>query len=301
MGQNRVSVPGSYYSFNPHLTDNKGVESPLRRIMIGWVTGSKSPTTSVPFWQGAHSLPRLLTVKGSYIVQKPVPELRALRILQSHFHVGFVNIPQGHNQRLYLPKQVKGDAFEIIACFSYQFSSQHASEQSSKTAIYDFSAGSAIKKGAHVNHIGKSKTLLNNATRFGVKVRVEIDEKTGEVTEAESIFFEPSSITIGSSGYKDIASRGNTTTVTAFAGIAPPTSPQCHIAHNGTGMVEMHIYMDRSILEVYSGGAVITRRLFPKNPTGAINVELFSEPGEDSLSKVDLIGLDFWKMSSMSV
>jgi len=108
---------GTYYSFNPNMVDDKrpgtGSDGDRRQLMHGWVTGPASPTKSVPYWQGAHSIPRVLTLRGQYVMQRPIPEIRSLRA--THRQVGDVSVEPDKSG--YLPN-VKGDTLEIIARFA---------------------------------------------------------------------------------------------------------------------------------------------------------------------------------------
>ncbi len=99
---------GTYYSFNVNMVDDKGLGGTRRQLMHGWVTGTASPTKTVPYWQGAHSIPRVLTLGGDRLLQHPVPEIESLR--GKHFEFPDVSDPN-------LLKHIEGDALEIIATF----------------------------------------------------------------------------------------------------------------------------------------------------------------------------------------
>jgi len=99
---------GSYYSFNLHMVDDKGPDRARRQLMHGWVTGPASPTKSVPYWQGAHSIPRVIELKDDRLVQEPVPEIEVLR--GKHYPPPDLSAPNSL-------KDVRGDALEIIATF----------------------------------------------------------------------------------------------------------------------------------------------------------------------------------------
>ena len=108
----RSADPGDYYSYNPHMVDGKGPGGAARRIMHGWVCNPPSPTKTVPYWQGAHSIPRVITVAGGRLVQEPIPELKALRGAKSEFRdLGVTPESKG------LLKGLGGDALEIVAAF----------------------------------------------------------------------------------------------------------------------------------------------------------------------------------------
>ncbi|NQT38810.1 MAG: hypothetical protein HQ581_15045, partial [Planctomycetes bacterium] len=78
-----------YYSPNPHLFDDKGPDGSRRRIMMGWVLGG-TPSTNVPYWEGLHSIPRVLTLENGRLIQTPIPELEILR--DQHRHLKDQNI-----------------------------------------------------------------------------------------------------------------------------------------------------------------------------------------------------------------
>ena len=63
-------------------------------------------------------------------------------------------------------------------------------------------------------------------------------------------------------------------------------------------VVELHIFLDRSVIEVFSGGAALTGRCnLPPNANAeeALGVQLWSEGGKDA----KLLSLEAWGMSSM--
>jgi beta-fructofuranosidase len=64
-----VDYRDQFYAPNT-LVDDKG-----RRILWGWVRGFKEKRG----WNGCLSLPRILTLEGNKLVQKPAPELAVLR------------------------------------------------------------------------------------------------------------------------------------------------------------------------------------------------------------------------------
>ena len=90
---------GHYYSFNLNMTDDKGPRGARRQLMHGWVTGPPTPTQDVPYWQGAHSVPRVIRLEGDRVWQEPIPEIEKLR---------------GPRRDL---NQLRGDALEIVATF----------------------------------------------------------------------------------------------------------------------------------------------------------------------------------------
>ena len=209
---------GSYYSFNLHMTDDKGPNGEKRQLMHGWVTGPPSPTRIVPYWQGAHSIPRVVTLAGNRLWQEPIPEIQTLRSK----HYSFPDLT-----RIDLLKDIKADSLEVKAAFA-----------------------------------------PGNAKRFGLKLRVSPDGKA-----FTRVYF-------------DTASR-------AFGvdGPALKNDPQQPYLNPGED-VQMHIFLDRSIVEVYVNGSAQTARTFPD--PNALGLVIFSEGGEAKLKS-----LDIWKMKSM--
>jgi len=209
---------GHYYSFNPHMVDDKGPNGSERRLMHGWATGPASPTKSVPYWQGAHSIPRVLTLVGDRLWQEPVPEIQSLR----HKHRTVKDVSKENPL-----KGIKGDALELKATFA---------------------------PGA--------------AKRFGIKLRVSPDGRS-----FTRVYFDTNSRTFGVDGQ------------------ALPIRPQNSYLKRGED-VQMHIFLDRSIIEVYVNGSALTARTFP--PREALGLKMFSEGG-----KAELKSLDIWTMKSM--
>ena len=70
---------GLYYCVNPHLVDDRGPDGSPRRLLHGWVLGARSPVDTVPYWIGAHSIPRVLELADDELLQSPVPEIETLR------------------------------------------------------------------------------------------------------------------------------------------------------------------------------------------------------------------------------
>jgi sucrose-6-phosphate hydrolase SacC (GH32 family) len=56
--------------------------------------------------------------------------------------------------------------------------------------------------------------------------------------------------------------------------------------------IVLRIFVDRSVLEVYCGGAAMTNRMFPD--PDALGVDLFAEGGVAEVHSVDV-----WRMRSM--
>ncbi|MHC4202614.1 MAG: glycoside hydrolase family 32 protein, partial [Planctomycetota bacterium] len=108
----RSADKGDYYSFNPHMVDDKGPEGSARRIMHGWVKTPPSRAKGVPYWQGAHSIPRVITVRDGRLIQEPVPEIQSLRGERMTFRG--IALAAGSNRIL---EGIEGDALEIVATF----------------------------------------------------------------------------------------------------------------------------------------------------------------------------------------
>ena len=70
---------GSYYSFNLNMTDDRGAGGSRRQLMHGWIKGSPSPTEDAPYWQGTHSVPRVISLRDGDLWQEPIPEIALLR------------------------------------------------------------------------------------------------------------------------------------------------------------------------------------------------------------------------------
>jgi beta-fructofuranosidase len=209
---------GNYYSFNLHMTDDKGSDGERRQLMHGWVNGPPSPTKTVPYWQGAHSIPRVITLQGDRLRQEPIPEIQSLR----GQHYTFSDL-SGKD----LLRNIKSDALEIKATFA-----------------------------------------PGSAKRFGFRLRVSADEKT-----FTTVFFDTASRTFG------------------VAGKVPGKSAQKSYLNPGED-VQMHIFLDKSIIEVYLNGSAHTARTFPD--PGSLGLGIFSEDGEATLKS-----LDIWEMQSM--
>ena len=104
---------GDYYSFNPHMTDNKAPDGRRRQLMHGWVTTGWSPCKKVPPWASAHSIPRVITLRNNRIWQEPIPEIELLRGDGKSFSgVKVTGTTRG------LIDGAGGDAVEIQAAFT---------------------------------------------------------------------------------------------------------------------------------------------------------------------------------------
>jgi beta-fructofuranosidase len=219
---------GTYYSFNVNMVDDKGPGGSRRQLMHGWVTGPATPTKSVPYWQGAHSIPRVLTLHGEHVVQQPIPEIETLR--REHQRLDEIVIEPGKDG--YLP-DIRGDSLEIVATFDR--------------------AASA-------------------AARFGLKLRVSADGK-----QAVRVWYDPKTDQFGTEGV-----------------VVRKASAWGGITRNGSQdePVVLRIFLDRSVLEVYCGGAALTNRTFAD--AKALGADLFAEGGTARLQS-----LDVWKMNPL--
>ncbi len=103
---------GDYYAVNPHMTDDKGPGGASRRLLHAWVTTPPSPTKTVPYWQGAHAIPRVLSLRNGRLWQEPIPELRVLR--QDARTVEEKTVSSGDTVLL---NNISGDTLEIEAEF----------------------------------------------------------------------------------------------------------------------------------------------------------------------------------------
>jgi beta-fructofuranosidase len=219
---------GTYYSFNVNMVDDHGPGGSRRQLMHGWVTGPESPTKATPYWQGAHSIPRVLSLPGKHVLQQPIPEIEVLR----GRHQRFAGLTVEPSRVGYLPES-RGDAVELIAVFNR----------------------------------GASK-----AARFGLKLRVSADGK-----EAVRVWYDPQTDQFGLDG-------AVTQKASAWAGLTRDGS--------GNQRINVRVFLDRSILEVYCSGAALTGRAFPT--CEALGMDLFAEGGAASLTS-----LDIWSMHSM--
>lgn len=104
---------GTYYSFNPNMADDKGPGGTRRQIVHGWATIPESPTRGVPWWHGAHSLPRVVTIRGDRLGQEPMPEIESLRGRRRQWKDLAIEPGKGG----YL-EGLSGDAMEIVVTFA---------------------------------------------------------------------------------------------------------------------------------------------------------------------------------------
>jgi len=108
------------------------------------------------------------------------------------------------------------------------------------------------------------------ATRFGIEVRRSRDGK-----ERTIVYYEPRTDSFGIDG---LVSRR-------------PGSPGRGSAGRRPGEpVELRIFLDRSVIEVFVNGRAITERMFPSPESRGI--EVFAEGGRIRLESVDI-----WEMA----
>jgi len=220
-----LDVSRHFYAPNPHMVDDKGPGGSQRRLMFGWVRGGKTPTRDVPYWDGNHSIPRVLTLEADRLIQKPIPELQILR----HGHMQVRNRSIGSDAPGFL-KDVRGDALEVIASFD--------------------------PKGA-------------TAKRFGVKLRMSKDGK-----EQTIVYYEPATGRFGVAGSIVDGEISDKTDFPAGRNIT------------------LHIFLDRSVVEVFAAGRVITKRTYSDPASRGLDV--FSDGGS-----VNMEALDVWRMKSI--
>jgi len=225
--QPRQVDQGNYYSFNLNMTDNCGPDGKRRQLMHGWVTGPATPTKNVPYWQGAHSIPRVLRLQENRLWQESIPELECLR----------------ENRRLITNAAdaagVHGDSLELIATFQ-----------------------------------------PGTAKQFGLNLCVSGDGK-----EYTRVYFDVPSRTFGMDGptMKRNAAESKECRVSYSSDSLLP---------NSSSPVTLHVFLDRSIIEVYVNGVALTGRCFP--PTDAQGVGIFSSDGT-----AELKSLEVFEMKSM--
>jgi beta-fructofuranosidase len=239
----KATDSSSYYSFNPHATDTKGLNGRTRRIVFGWVLGEISSSVAlknVPYWQSCHSIARLVTVSNNALVQLPAPEIQKLRKKKKHWLFGPIKIEDGLGLQTQALHGLRSDSLEIVARF--QVTGQEPVNSS-----------------------------------FGIAFRVG----GGNDDAAVAVGFQPRTQSIG------IGKLMNLSTIPLNWKVPQPSM----------NLVEMIIYLDRSVIEVFSGGAALTGRcnLSPlANASEAQGVNVWSI-GADA----NLVSLEAWELSSM--
>jgi beta-fructofuranosidase len=226
---------GLYYCVNPHLVDDRGPDGSPRRLLHGWVLGARSPVDTVPYWIGAHSIPRVLELADDELLQSPVPEIETLRG------------PVQRQQDLVIAPGTSGYLEHV--------------------------AGDALELELTVD------LRRTGARRFGAGVRLSRDGRGARV------WYEPAGNRIGvdrllgpEQVYADPAANQRGDLQGAAEKLqAPQVIASAGTAHGESGTVTLRIFVDRSILEVYCGGAALTDRLYPD--ASATGVDLYAENG----------------------
>jgi len=183
---------------------------------------------------------RLLSVRGSSLVQLPAPEITNLRVLDQHWTFGPTTVADASTLPLH---GIHSDALEIVARF-------------------------AVTGQEPVN------------SSFGVALRVG-----GGNTAAAVVGFRPSTHSIGVGRLANVS----TAHFTWKADIAPQPVK---------GVVQLRIFLDRSVIEIYTGGAALTARsnlAAGADASAAQGVAIWAEGGADA----NLVSLEAWGMGSM--
>jgi sucrose-6-phosphate hydrolase SacC (GH32 family) len=222
--------PGHYYSFNLNMTDEKGPGGSRRQLMHGWVTGPASPSASTPYWEGAHSIPRVLSLKGDRVWQEPIPEIERIR--------GRHRAPAAAGE-LGDISGIQSDALEIRLTFAPGTVGTCGMKVRVSPGGADF-----------------TRVYFDCATRrFGVD---------GPTLDRNAAAF---------------AAHEFSRSVSQESRLAPEAP------------IELRIFVDRSIIEVFVNGTACTARTFPD--ADALGVEVFAASDDQLLS------LDVWEMGSI--
>lgn len=235
---------GLYYCVNPHMADDRGPGGGPRRLLHGWVLGARSPVDTVPYWIGAHSIPRVLTLAGDELVQNPVAEIEALRGTPRRWQDLTIH-PEASG---YLP-DVAGDTLEIEL-----------------TIDPTRTAARRIGAGVRLDGTGRGARVWYEpaANRFGVDRLLGAEQRYASAAANRR---------------RDLQGAAEKL---AAAQVAAPAGG----THRAGGHVTLRIFVDRSILEVYCGGATLTDRLYP-DPS-ATGVDLFAEGGTARVTAVSV-------------
>jgi len=227
----------AFYSFNLNLADGRGPGGMARQLMHGWVRVPASPTAGVPYWQGAHSIPRVLSLgkNGKDIVQRPIREIEALR--GRHCRCGPLVVEPGEDG--YLPG-IQGDALEVMVRFG---------------------------------------CVRSTASRLGLKLRVAT-----EGARAIRVWYEVETGRFGISGTETEPTGRGPIDASARAAVAPSDTVN--------GLMSLRVFLDRSIIEAYCGGAALTNIAFSE--PSALGLDLFAEGGRAEVHSVEV-----WHMKSM--
>ncbi len=225
----RIVDNGYYYSFNVNMVDDKGPGNARRQLMHGWLTSPATITEAVPWWQSAHTIPRIISIKDNRLWQEPIPEISMLR--KNHNHLSGPGIEKQI-------RKTEGDALEIMASFN----------------------------------AGATEPI-------GVRVRVSPDGK-----EFIRAYFDPATKSFGVDG-STIAQNQE-----EISNRKKPVPVSQKIELGKTEKIEMHLFLDRSVLEMYLNGYAITACFF--SGPEALNIEIEGDPDH-------LQSLDIWEISSI--
>ena len=226
---------GLYYCVNPHLVDDRGPGASPRRLLYGWVLGARSPVATVPYWIGAHSIPRVLELAGDELVQSPAPELETLR--GPVWRREDLTVTPGTSRSL---DGAAGDAVEIEL-----------------TIDLTRTEARRVGAGVRVDGAGRGARVWYEpaANRFGVERLLGPEQK-----------------------YANAAAQHRRDLQGAVEKLrAPQVAAPAGGAQRAAHRVTLRIFVDRSVLEVYCGGAALTDRLYP-DPS-ATGVDLYAEGG----------------------
>ena len=238
---------GLYYCVNPHMVDDKGPGGAPRRLLHGWVLGARSPVDTVPYWIGAHSIPRVLELAGDELIQQPVPEIATLRGAPHRRHdLTVTPATAGH-----LP-DVAGDALEIELTIDL-----------ARTEARRVGAGVRLDAAGH----GARVWYEPAGNRFGRGPPA----RTGTALCQRRAARRAALACKGAA--EQLQARGRW-----------PRRPEPRTA--AAGHVTLRVFVDRSILEVYCGGAALTDRLYA-DPS-ATGVDLFAEGGSAHVTAVSV-------------
>ena len=195
---------------------------------------ARSPADTVPYWIGAHSIPRVLELAGDELLQYPVPELETLR-------------GPDHRQRDLAIMPGTAGHLESVA-----------------------SAALELELTVDLRRTG--------AHRFGATVRVASDGRGARV------WYQPAGNRIGVDrllGAEQVyanpaASQSGDLQGSSEKLQAPLVAAPAGTVHGEAGTVTLRIFVDRSILEVYCGGAALTDRLYPEPSATGVDDATFA-------------------------
>ena len=221
---------GLYYCINPHLVDDRGPHGAPRRLLHGWVLGARSPVSPVD------TMPYWIGAQASrgYWSWRTTSCCRALYRRSKPC----ADRSTGQRDLAILPgtagylEQVSGDALELESTVDLR-----------RTGARRFGAGVRLSRdgrGARIWYEPAGK-------------RIGVDRLLGP----EQVYANPAANRQGD--LQGAAEKLQAQQVAAPAGSV----------HGESGTVTLRIFVDRSILEVYCGGAALTDRLYPLPPPPA--------------------------------